>query len=190
MAACNICGKDAGYLYSICDACRTNGSQKSPASEVAKHVDRSQKKLGLPSILLRVIGVIVILIAAKFFGRVISDFFMQRNQPPVSEESLQDVADNINKTLPRQVDQFTRMDEAKAGPGNRITWYYTLTSVTSKTVDASRIQAANSQITTAACGTSSTRSILADGTTVTYIYRGLDGVEITRVDVKPGTCAP
>ena len=96
--------------------------------------------------------IVVTVIAAVIggaFGKAIVKSMFQRGDPVSFDQVLVETSKKINATLPMQVDKETRMDATMAGPGNRITYLYTLINLSSadleqKTfIDAMRPQLLN-----------------------------------------------
>lgn len=53
-----------------------------------------------------------------------------------AESRLVERAKQLNKKLPKQLDEETRWDSASSGPGNRMNYFYTLVNVKSTDLDA------------------------------------------------------
>ena len=58
-----------------------------------------------------------------------------------SERRLIEISKRTNAGLPHQVDRDTRLDTTMAGPGNRLTYVYTLVNLSSADVDSAELTA-------------------------------------------------
>ena len=92
----------------------------------------------------------------------------------------------INAMAPKMLDQFTRVDGAKAGPGKRFTYLYTIVNVNSSTIDTT---AWRNQVAPALKRqikkTGGVRSLFEAGITVTYRYSAADGASIGEIIITP-----
>lgn len=92
----------------------------------------------------------------------------------------------INSTAPKMLDQFTRVDGAKAGPGKRFMYLYTIINVNSDTVN---LTAWRNQVAPALKQqikkTRGVRTLFEAGVTVTYRYSGADGALIGEIIITP-----
>lgn len=140
--------------------------------------------------ILGVIGTFVFLVVATVIGRVIGQAAVESSQPaPNVEATLQQVATQINAQLPRMLDQETRMDEARSGPGKTLTYFYTLTSYDSREVDhQSALSAIEPGVRRRECNSSKMRVLFTSGVTAQFVYRGNDGGEITSFAISPADC--
>ncbi len=51
------------------------------------------------------------------------------------DDALQQVSEHMNKRMPENVDQFTRLDRVSAEPGSHFSYHYTLLNLTGSEVD-------------------------------------------------------
>jgi hypothetical protein len=83
---------------------------------------------------------VAITVAAVIVGGAIGPAlvksFSTRVPPHKFDRTLVEMSDRINATLPRQVDKDTRLDTTIAGPGNRLTYLYTLPALSTEDVDS------------------------------------------------------
>lgn len=83
---------------------------------------------------------VAITVAAVIVGGAIGPALVKSFSPRVPphkfDRTLVEMSDRINATLPRQVDKDTRLDTTIAGPGNRLTYLYTLPSLSTEDVDS------------------------------------------------------
>lgn len=142
------------------------------------------------------IGVLILaLTVGSYFGKMVgSEAAVVRNATdaaPVAvslDSQLAQLAGEINSTLPRMIDSATRLDKAIAGPGETITYLYTVPGQVTANFDLSMAAEAAKVIRAHACGSLPLLDLLKRGAKATYIYRGADGKEIVRTDVRLIDC--
>lgn len=99
---------------------------------------------------------------------------------------LSATADELNKSLPKQVDPDTRWDRVIPGPGMKLTYSYTLTSKETGQVDIERfINNMHATLRRAVCSREATLELMKNGVVLSYLYRGRDGGFISMLEVKP-----
>ena len=104
-------------------------------------------------------------------------------------KSLAETAKTENEKLPVMVDKFTRLDEVKTGPGEQISYFYTIPSHSSIDLDRSWIiKDMRPKVITEACADQELKKLLSMGANVVYIYNGKNGVEINRFQVVQSDC--
>ena len=105
------------------------------------------------------------------------------------EQRLQAVSNQINKTLPKTLDEHTRQDTTLSGPGKRWTNFYTITKVlpASLTGDALK-KIIQPSIVAGYCTDPSMTYFRDNDVTVTYSYRNVSGAFLTRFDVSLRDC--
>lgn len=138
------------------------------------------------------IGVLILaLTVGSYFGKMAgSEAAAVRNATdaaPVAaslDSQIAQLAGEINSTLPRMVDSATRLDKAVAGPGGTITYLYTMPRQTAADFDLSMSAEAAKVIKAHACGSLPLLDMLQRGARATYVYRGADGKEIVRTEVR------
>lgn len=102
---------------------------------------------------------------------------------------LQQVAKTLNTTLPRMVDNGTRLDHTEAGPGNTFTYDYTLVPIASTSALAPKFAAAaRNFVLSRACHDPSVMRMLKLGVEMHYVYRGNDGGVITSFGIHASDC--
>lgn len=111
------------------------------------------------------------------------------NRPvTVSEETLPNLATQMNKKLPIGIDSETRLDAVRSGPGKRFTYSYTTLNYASTEVDVPKFQAVvGEKIWKQDCSTMT--MFRRSGVIVTYEYRGKDGRPFARIEVNPALCS-
>lgn len=108
---------------------------------------------------------------------------------PRPAETIADIVKSANANLPAMVDKQTRLDKVEAGPGQQLTYLYTLPLHASSDVSGYWITSeVQPKVTRDVCDTPVLRRLLASGATLVYAYRGKDGVDINRFRVTDGDC--
>lgn len=113
--------------------------------------------------------------------------------PVISEprpaETIADIVKSANANLPAMVDKQTRLDKVEAGPGEQVTYLYTLPFHASSDVSGYWITSeVQPKVTRNVCDTPLLRRLLAKGATLVYAYKGKDGVDINRFRISDGDC--
>ena len=109
--------------------------------------------------------------------------------PESVDPYLKSLVDDLNSRLPATVDRNTRLDTARAGPGLRITYYYTITTHEVSALDVGRLRAA--LIPTSrkkACTAPDTRALLDAKVTYAYHYNDRNGHFVTRFEISRADC--
>ncbi len=96
------------------------------------------------------------------------------------ERQVQQMADEMNKSLPKQIDPVTRLDRVEAGPGKQYSYIYTL----SMNLTDQQKQAIQSTTTAKALTTPEMQSIFAAGVTIWYKYYDAKGTKLLEFPVK------
>jgi hypothetical protein len=121
-------------------------------------------------------------------GKAISNTVYPPSKPTIQslENELARTADSINKTLPMTIDKETRLDKVEINSGLRLTFFHTLLNYSSREVDINpQIQA---NVKNNICSNEERKSYLQHGVTFDYIYRGNDGVYISRIETNINDC--
>lgn len=132
-----------------------------------------------------VITIIAVLIGGAFGKGLVRNFFSYKNAGNVTQE-LEKAAKEINSSCPKQLDEDTRLDSAKSGPGKKFSYYYTLTKYSSKDVakDVFDKEIAP-EIKKNAVKGDGVKTMLKNGISVEYHYSGKDGKYISMVKIDP-----
>jgi len=103
-----------------------------------------------------------------------------------AEGDLDRAAREINATVPKMVDQATRLDGAAAGSGRRLTYNLTLVSLKAQEIDrAAWKQNVAPSIRAHLAQTKGMHTLLAAGVTVVCRYFSSDGTLIDEIVMKP-----
>lgn len=92
------------------------------------------------------------------------------------DQTLANVSAYLNQSAPVTLDADTRLDRVTSGPGHRLSYHYTLTSVQSKAFKRAEFQKLiREPLQAKLCSSKEMRSFLVRGVTISYDYLGNDG---------------
>ena len=158
-------------------------------------VDTEQSRMaGRPMAIFGVIAVgAVVAIVLSVEKKVDMDSFVERATPTVSEEALYNgfkiAAERLNARGSVMLDDETSWDHSEAGPGARITYYYSFPNYASDEFAPDRlIEALKPGMVSDLCKNPEVRPPLEEGGVFTFVYAGNDAIEITRFDVSKQDC--
>lgn len=148
--------------------------------------------------ILSVLGFIIVLIAASIGGQIgkeVGKFSFSRSKPTQQEieealsEGLAKGAEQANARGSVMVDEVTRWDKTVAGPGARLTYFYSFPEYSSRDIERDRLLGnVQPEVRKGVCGSKEMKLSLQYGGTYVYSYTGNDGVEIARFDVDRYDC--
>jgi len=128
-----------------------------------------------------VLGFVLFHVGEGFFDAMAHD-----GSPAARERRLVEISDEMNRSLPRDAGEMTRIEKTSAGPGLQFTYYYKFIDHLAAEVDPAKLTAIvkaksidryrNSQ------EISNFRKWQVE---LHYKYYGKDGVEITTIIVAP-----
>ncbi|MEY4938591.1 MAG: hypothetical protein RIQ93_326 [Verrucomicrobiota bacterium] len=133
--------------------------------------------------------IVISLLAAVIGGAIgkglVRSYFDGRKASKV-EEALAAAERQVNAMGPKMVDDTTRLDGAKAGPGKKFTYTYTLVSLKAADVDSGAWkQKVVPTIRKNMRDAQGMRYLFQVGTTVHYRYLGSDGAVIDEIVMTP-----
>lgn len=135
------------------------------------------------------ISILVIVTSAiigGIFGSTIVKSFFQKEDSASFDQVLVETSKKINATLPMQVDKETRLDSTIAGPGNRLTYFYTLVGLSSDGLDPARLTEMMKPRLINGYKTSPDMAALRERQVeLNYHYRDKNGNTITTIVVSP-----
>lgn len=116
----------------------------------------------------------------------IADFCRHENCAATSTapQWLQSVSAEVNQTLPKQVDQVTRLDRTLAGPGKNFSYRYTL--LTDARIDFAVL---DRNLTRAVCRGNRLKALFDRGVTVHWLYLNRAGEQLYAKIFAPTSCA-
>lgn len=132
----------------------------------------------------RIIAVIL-LVSASFLGSTFSEKILGTGSASIQEQ-LKEAEDEINKTCPQKLDNDTRLDKVKSGPGKKFTYYYTLINIDSDKLPKEAFdEQIGPEIKKNAIDGEGVQTMLKKGITVEYHYAGKDGKKISHISIDP-----
>jgi hypothetical protein len=146
--------------------------------------------------LLAVLGFIAILIAgAVGGGKPVGKVDFSPSQPSTQQiveqlsEELAKAAEQSNSRGAVMVDQYTRLDRSVAGPGARLTYFYSFPNYSSRVVGRGWLLANLLPVVKkGVCASKEMKTTLQYGGTYVYAYSGNDSLEITRFEINKNDC--
>ena len=112
------------------------------------------------------------------------------NPPRVIERRLAEIAGQANGAAPANIDENTRLDGAKAGPGLKLTTTYTLLNPEAEGIDSTNFETKLGPIVkTGSCKNPDLRPLIDQGVVVVLEYRGTDGKPIGTLSINHDSCA-
>ena len=133
-----------------------------------------------------------------FLGIVFAALAACSGKDPQASKSAQDmalkrrlseIAGQANQAAPATIDENTRLDGAKAGPGLRLTTTYTLLNPEAEGINSETFQTKLVPIVRdGSCKNLDLRPLIDRGVVVVLEYRGNDGKPIGTVSVDRNTC--
>jgi hypothetical protein len=128
------------------------------------------------------------LVVGYLVWRLAPEYFKAEEDPRL-REVLNEVAAEINRSVPVMIDRETELLPAVAADGMLIYNYRLINFSTAQLDHAKFAAAATQQVTQGACNAPETRDgLLKKGVTLRYAYHDKDKQPIATVDVKPSDC--
>lgn len=105
-------------------------------------------------------------------------------------KKLAEIAAQANQAAPADIDDDTRLDGVRAGPGLRLTSTYTLVNSRSEGINSATFATKlTTVIQSASCSNTELRPLIDRGVVVVLEYRGIDGSPLGTISIKRDTCA-
>jgi len=102
---------------------------------------------------------------------------------------LAEIAGQANGAAPADIDENTRLEGAKAGPGLKLTTTYTLVHADTEGIDNTTFEAKLGPVVKqGSCANPDLRPLIDLGVLVVLEYRGNDGKPIATVNINRDTC--
>lgn len=87
------------------------------------------------------------------------------------ESELKSVCKDLNKKCPQMVDDVTRFDKTEAGPGKKITYYYTLINVPEENLTAETLKGLEDQVRANVLVNADLKAFRDENVDMRYVYR-------------------
>ena len=131
----------------------------------------------------------MVVVAGTYFVYLRSPDWLEGEPDPRSQEFLNKIAAEINRSIPVMIDQETELMPAVGEPGMLI-YNYRLVNVSAAQVDHNKFAAgAKERLKESACNRPETRdNFLKKGVTLRYSYVDKDKQHIATIDVTPADC--
>ena len=127
-------------------------------------------------------GIVISVIAFGVVYYVSRSFF----KAPSFDKVLMQTASEINKTCPISIDQYTRLDNTVALPGNIFQYNYTMVTLAKSDVNADTLKMKIEPGIVNTVKTSPDMKVFRDNkTTINYSYKDKDGVFVFQISVTP-----
>ena len=112
------------------------------------------------------------------------------------EEIIRGIASEQNKKLPMMLDASTRHDSTLAGPGEKLTYVFTIMDLNVKYENSpahkEAVRYIHNEIYPSTirgnCSTPATRKAIDLGITTAYLYRDVKGIYITTTSIDKNLC--
>ncbi|MBN47833.1 MULTISPECIES: hypothetical protein [unclassified Methylophaga] len=145
--------------------------------------------------LLLAIGLIplVIILAIVFNNRdapsSATDSKRQLSELQSIEEGFMEAEVFINAQAPIKIDDQTRLEKALAGPGDMITYFYTLTTVSVAEVEpATVLEKIKPKLLSSLCKNAEMQPVLQAGAKIVYVYSDKNSEDVGRIEVVAADC--
>lgn len=107
------------------------------------------------------------------------------------DKALLAVEKEVNARAPIMADPETRMDSIKAGPGRKLTYFYTLINVSSEDMSAEQLQEGlEAQVKPTACASKEMQVFIKNNVQLVMKYRGKDDVPMAEIVLSQDDCKP
>lgn len=143
----------------------------------------------LAFIAVAVAGSIGKLIGETTSGSVASATPKQQDVEVLVIEGFAKAAAQINRTLPKMIDEDTRLDKVTVGPGARTVYHYSSPKHTSRDFDGALLRATLRPDTMLkVCAAREMKKSLQYGGVYAYSYSGNDGIKIVEFEIDRNDC--
>lgn len=105
------------------------------------------------------------------------------------EEGFLEAEAFINAQAPIKIDDQTRLNKAIAGPGDLMTYYYSLTKVAIADVEPTTVlKDIKPKVLKSLCSNPDMQPVLQAGARLVYVYSDMAGKEVGRINVTAADC--
>jgi hypothetical protein len=129
---------------------------------------------------------VIAIILGLGVGKIGVQSYFDHRQATAYERALVEASGQMNAKLPMQVDKYTRLDTTAPGPGNRLTYFYTISDISAEQVDPAEVIKAIRPSVINSYKTSPQFAGFRDhGVVMHYVYRDEKGNHIGEIVVSP-----
>lgn len=105
------------------------------------------------------------------------------------ENALDRLANQINKSLPLEVDKHTRLDKVTHETARQLTYHYTIVTLRSTDVNKADFEKAmQPELKKKLCESNEMKNLLKSGVSIAYSYRGNDVQPVGNFKYIPSDC--
>lgn len=105
------------------------------------------------------------------------------------EEGFMEAEKLINSRAPIKIDDETQLNKALAGPGDLMTYYYSLSNVTINDVNpAAVLEDIKPKLLASLCSNADMQPVLQAGARLVYVYADKNGEDVGRIEVVAEDC--
>ena len=131
---------------------------------------------------------VIKIIFGRMLGKLIAKGLTTHSKADV-EKAIVRLTKEANQNLPITINNLTRLDHITTGPGLRITFNNTLTTIPTLSIDSQKFeQIMQTQIRTEIRQNNDVLPFLRNGVTLAFTYEGKDGGYIGMASVLPQDC--
>jgi hypothetical protein len=148
--------------------------------------------------IISVLGVIAVVVGASIGGQIGKEVGRATFSPskPTQQQIEEKVSEGFTKAAEIanargsvMLDADTRWDKSVAGPGARLTYFYSFPKYSSRDIEGGWLLTnLQPQVRKGVCGSNEMKPSLQYGGTYVYSYSGNDGVEIARFELNRRDC--
>jgi hypothetical protein len=121
-------------------------------------------------------------------GLIVSSmiFIPRPSKEELFSRTLVKISNSVNEQCPMVLDKDTRLDTTMAGPGNRLTYYYTLVNYLKSELDSEELKKnIKPNLINNAKTNKDMESFRLNRIELIYIYRDKENIEILRIAIQP-----
>lgn len=149
----------------------------------------NKKLLLIVGLILLVIVIAIVSSKKNGSASMATDEQQQLSADVSVEEGFLEAEQFINARAPIKIDDQTRLDKALAGPGDLMTYFYSLTTVTIEEVEPETIlDNIKPKLLANLCSNADMQPVLQAGAKLVYVYSDKTGEEVGRIDVIAADC--
>lgn len=143
-----------------------------------------------------IILILIVILVAVFSGKSSQSPNSASNTVPEQlpedvsvEEGFQEAEQFINSRAPIKIDDETRLDKALAGPGDLMTYFYSLTQLNVAEVDAEQVlNDIKPKLLSSLCSNAEMQPVLKAGARMVYVYSDQNGEDVGEIEVIESDC--